>query len=57
VLPVRTLLPSTPDERAAVCTFALAHPAMRYKRLTWFMNDRDVAYSRPSYVYRILQDA
>jgi len=57
VLPIRTLLLPTPDERAAVCAFALAHPAMGYKRLTWLMNDRDVAYFRPSQVYRLLQDA
>jgi putative transposase len=46
-----------PEERAAVCAFARAHPLMGYKRLAWDMIDRDIAYLRPSQVYQVLQSA
>jgi hypothetical protein len=39
---------------AAVCHFALAHPQMDYKRLTWQMVDEDVIYLRPYQVYAVL---
>jgi transposase InsO family protein len=47
----------TPEERAAVCNFACAHPLMGYKRLAWDMVDRDIACLRPSQVYQVLQKA
>jgi len=56
VVPCQHALPPTPEEVAAVRTFALRHPAMGYKRLAWFMIDRDVAYLRPYQVYRVLEE-
>jgi putative transposase len=56
VIPHRKGLPPTPEEVAAVRTFALDQPAMGYKRLTWLMIDQDVAYLRPYQVYRILDE-
>jgi transposase InsO family protein len=53
----RCSIPPTPAERAAVREFARAHPLMGYKRLTWDMIDRDIAYLRPSQVYQVLQSA
>ncbi len=53
----RFSIPPTPAERAAVREFARAHPLMGYKRLTWDMIDRDIAYLRPSQVYQVLQSA
>lgn len=50
-------VPPTPQERAAVCDFARAHPLIGYKRLTWDMVDRDIAYLRQSQVYQVLQKA
>lgn len=52
----RVVLP-TPDEVEAVCAFALDHPTMGYKRLSWLMVDRDVACLRPYQVYGILTEA
>jgi transposase InsO family protein len=46
-----------PEERAAVITYALAHPKDGYRRLTWQMIDADVAYLSESSVDRILNDA
>lgn len=46
-----------PEEKAAVLTYALAHPTDGYRRLTWQMVDADVAYLSESSVYRILHDA
>jgi putative transposase len=46
-----------PEEKAAVITYALAHPKAGYRRLTWEMVDADVAYVSESSVYRILNDA
>jgi len=54
---VRQSVSPTPKERAAVCDFARAHPLMGYKRLTWDMVDRDIAYLRPGQVYQVLQTA
>lgn len=54
VIPRRRAWPPTPAEVAAVRDFALAHPALGYKRLAWLMVDQDVAYLRPYQVYRIL---
>jgi putative transposase len=56
VVPRRQALPPTPEEVAAVCGFALAHPAMGYKRLSWLMVDQGVACLRPYQVYRILDE-
>lgn len=46
-----------PEEKAAVLTYALAHPKDGYRRLTWQMVDADVAYLSESSVHRILHDA
>ncbi len=54
---VRSSVPPTPEEHAAVCEFARAHTLMGYKRLTWAMVDQDVAYLRPRQVYQVLQTA
>jgi len=56
VVPRRRAAPATPQERQAVCCFALTHPQTGYKRLTWQMVDEDVAYLRPYQVYDILSD-
>ena len=40
MVPRHQALPPMPDEVAAVCAFALNHPAMGYKRLTWLMVDK-----------------
>ena len=53
----RPSVPPTPQERAAICAFARLHPLMGYKRLTWDMVDRDIAYLRPGQVYQALQAA
>jgi transposase InsO family protein len=53
----RSSVPPTPQERAAVCDFARAHPVMGYKRLAWDMVDRDIACLRPGQVYQVLQAA
>jgi transposase InsO family protein len=50
-------VPPASDEVKAVCTFALRHPTMGYKRLSWLMVDRDVACLRPYQVYAILTEA
>ena len=54
VVPRRRSFPHIPDEVVSVRGFALDHPQMGYKRLTWQMVDEDVAYLRPYQVYRIL---
>jgi len=54
VVPRSQAAPPTPEEVETVCRFALAHPQMGYKRLTWQMVDEDVAYLRPYQAYRIL---
>jgi transposase InsO family protein len=44
----------TPEEEADVRGYALKHPALGYKRLTWQMLDADVAALRPHQVYQLL---
>jgi putative transposase len=44
----------TPAEEESVCGYALVHPQIGYKRLTWQMVDEDVVYLREYQVYRIL---
>jgi putative transposase len=56
VMPCRRAVPPTPQERQAVCSFALTHPQTGYKRLTWQMVDEDVACLRPYQVYGILSE-
>ncbi len=53
----RSVPPPTPEERAAVCEFALAHPLTGYKRLAWVMVDQEIVYLRPRQVYQVLQEA
>lgn len=55
--PRRQVVRPTPGEVEAVCAFALDHPTMGYKRLSWLMVDRDVACLRPYQVYGILTEA
>ncbi|MCA9172196.1 MAG: IS3 family transposase [Planctomycetales bacterium] len=43
-----------PAEKAAVKSYALAHPEIRHRELAWRMIDEDVAYLSSSTVYRIL---
>jgi putative transposase len=54
VVPHQQALPPTPEEVAAVRAFALEHPATGYKRLTWLLVDKNVAFLRPYQVYRLL---
>ena len=56
IVPCRCSLLPTPDEVAAVRDFALAHPQMGYKRLTWRMVDQNVAFLRPYQVYAVLNE-
>ncbi len=44
-----------PEERSAVCRYALKHPELRHRELAWRMVDEDVAYLSPSTIYRILK--
>ncbi len=44
-----------PEERQAVVKFALDHPEIRHRELSWRMIDDDVAYLSQSTVYRILK--
>ena len=46
-----------PEERAAVCEFALQYPKIGYRKLTWMMVDAAVACVGESTVYRALSDA
>ena len=46
-----------PEEKAAVKEYALKHPELRHRELTWRMVDDDVAYLGASTVYRILREA
>lgn len=54
VVPRRRLILPTPEEVTSVRDYALGHPQIGYKRLTWQMVDEGVAYLRPYQVYRIL---
>lgn len=44
-----------PDEKQAVVQYALDHPEIRHRELSWRMIDEDVAYLSASTVYRILR--
>jgi hypothetical protein len=46
-----------PQERAAICEFALQYPKIGYRKLTWMMVDAGVACVGDSTVYRLLSDA
>jgi transposase InsO family protein len=46
-----------PEEKAAVRAYALKHPELRHRELTWRMVDEGVAYLGASTVYRILREA
>jgi len=45
------------EEREAICTFALKHPKVGYRKLTWMMLDAGVACVSESTVYRVLNQA
>lgn len=55
MVPRRRAPRPTPLEIAAVCGFALEHPRMGYKRLSWEMVDAEVAFLRPYQVYNVLK--
>ena len=44
-----------PEEKQAVRAYALAHPEIRHRELSWRMLDEDVAHLSSSTVYRILR--
>lgn len=44
------------EEKQAVVNYALKHPEIRHRELSWRMVDDDVAYLSQSTVYRILKD-
>jgi putative transposase len=46
-----------PQERAAICGFALEHPTVGYRKLTWMMIDSATACVGESTVYRVLNEA
>lgn len=46
-----------PEERQAICQFALQFPKIGYRKLTWMMVDAGVACVGESSVYRVLSDA
>lgn len=46
-----------PEERAAICEFALQYPKIGYRKLTWMMVDEAVACVGESTVYRVLSAA
>jgi putative transposase len=46
-----------PEERAAICAFALQYPKIGYRKLTWMMVDAATACVGESTVYRVLSDA
>lgn len=46
-----------PEERAAICEFALAQPKVGYRKLTWMMLDAGIACVGESTVYRVLNEA
>jgi transposase InsO family protein len=45
------------EAQAAVLAYARRHPELRHREMAWRMVDEDVAYLRPSTVYRILKEA
>jgi transposase InsO family protein len=46
-----------PEERAAICEYALGFPKIGYRKLTWMMVDAGVACVGESTVYRVLSEA
>jgi putative transposase len=46
-----------PEEERAIREFALRHPKVGYRKLTWMMVDQCVAYASESAVYRVLDAA
>lgn len=46
-----------PEERIAICQFALGYPKIGYRKLTWMMVDAQVACVGESTVYRVLSEA
>lgn len=46
-----------PEERSAICGFALEFPKIGYRKLTWMMVDAGTACVGESTVYRVLSDA
>lgn len=46
-----------PEERAAICDFAVQYPKIGYRKLTWMMVDAAVACVGESTVYRVLSEA
>jgi len=54
--PPVTCYEALPAERAAVRSYALAHPEVRHRELAWRMVDEDVVCLSPSTVYRILRE-
>ena len=46
-----------PEERLAICEFALKFPKVGYRKLTWMMVDAGVVCVGESSVYRVLTDA
>lgn len=46
-----------PEERAAICEFALKYPKIGYRKLTWMMVDSAIACVGESTVYRVLSAA
>ncbi len=46
-----------PEEKEAVKKYALAHPEVRHRELSWRMIDDNVAFLSSSTVYRILREA
>ena len=56
--PVRPVQPfeALPEEKQAVRAYALKHPEVRHRELSWRMIDEDVAFLSASTVYRILRE-
>ena len=46
-----------PEERTAICEFALQYPKIGYRKLTWMMVDAAIACVGESTVYRVLSAA
>jgi transposase InsO family protein len=46
-----------PEERTAICEYALGFPKIGYRKLTWMMIDAGVACVGESTVYRVLSEA
>jgi hypothetical protein len=46
-----------PDERAAICGYALLRPRVGCRKLSWMMLDAGIAAVSESTVYRVLSEA